>query len=209
MTSLINRTCIISRNKSKSSQLHSKVSFVSVSNLVTNERKLIFNERELFVSAEWCNKNAINSSDGRKECYETDLHLKNRWTDLFVPGRYLIDHGNNECQFSRDRENLPILRLIQHCGALLMQLYALFSVAEAPTSWMNARWTSESKPSWPGFYWSCHCWHLCGTWYTRSVSEALLQRSFVGKCNNAGEKKGLQLEFGISLKVAHLLDLSW
>lgn len=87
------------------------------------------------------------------------------------PTRYLIDYRNNEHQSRRHEEPIAAVHSLHSRRELLIRLHAPFFCYRS-ASWMNARWTFESKPSWPRSYWSCRYWHH---WYTRSVSEALLQ----------------------------------
>lgn len=125
------------------------------------------------------------------------------------PTRYLIDYRNNERQSQRHEEPIAVHSLLSR-SELLIRLHALFFCYRS-ASWMNARWTFESKPSWPRSYWSCRYWRH---WYTRSVSEALLQCSVRRKMQWRRDKKRSAASWNTnlsrfqwrSLKIAHLVD---
>lgn len=161
------------------------------------------------MSAKRHNKNAINTFDRKKDKgWKTDAYLVrsgSEWIDSSIrDDTYLIDYRNNKRQFSR-RVCVCVCEKPIAMYSLLRKLqWAINTVACAffcyrPASWMNARWTSESKPSWPRFYWSCRCWHRCATWYSRSVSDVPLQHPLDGKMQRYREKASASCNLNPSL----------
>lgn len=101
------------------------------------------------------------------------------------PTRCLIDYRNNEYQSRRHEEPIAAVHSLHSRRELWIRWHTPFFCYRS-ASWMNARWTFESKPSWPRSYWFCRYWHH---WYTRSVSEALLQCSVRRKMQWRQDKK--------------------
>lgn len=153
--------------------------------------------KKLFVSAKWHNKNAINASDRKEDKGWKADAFGAKWERMnwFVrPGRYLIDYRNNERQFPRHEEPSAVHSAPGRPRRAINTVACAFFCYRKPASWMNARWTSESKPSWPHFYWSCRCWHRYVTWYSRSVSDAPLQHPLGGKNALRKSEHVVQLE---------------
>lgn len=115
------------------------------------------------------------------------------------PTWYLIDYRNNERQSRRHEEPIAVHSL--HSRSVLLIRLLFFSCYRL-ASWMNARWTFESKPSWLRSYWSCRYWHH---WYTRSVSEALLQCSLRWKMQWRRDKKRSAASWNTNLSLSATL----